>query len=78
VLGEIKVVMGYLQGDETQQEDPLTTEDIILHTFCLVDDLSPKITKHPQAKLYSDELVTIGIFLSLKGGFFQGNFQPAD
>ena len=53
-------------------------EDIYLNDFRLMDDLSPKITKHPQAKLYSDELVTIGILLSLKGDFFQGNFQPAD
>jgi hypothetical protein len=48
----------------------MTTEDIIIHIFCLVDDLMPEIKKHSQAKLYPSELVTIGILFSLKGGFF--------
>lgn len=49
----------------------MTTEDIILHIFCLVDDMLPEIDKHPQAKLYPSELVTIGILFALKGGFFR-------
>lgn len=48
----------------------MTTEDIILHIFCFVDDALPKIRRHSQAKLYPSELVTIGILFSLKGGFF--------
>ncbi len=48
----------------------MTTADIIIHIFCLVDDLMPEIKKHSQAKLYPSELVTIGILFSLKGGFF--------
>lgn len=48
----------------------MTTDDIILHIFCLVDDGLPDIPKHPQAKLYPSELVTIGILFSLKGGYF--------
>ena len=39
----------------------MTTGDIILHIFCLVDDALPYIAMHPQAKLYPSELVTIGI-----------------
>jgi hypothetical protein len=49
----------------------MTTEEIIIHIFCLVDDKLPKLEKHPQAKLYPSELVTIGILLALKGGHFR-------
>lgn len=49
----------------------MTTEDIIIQIFCLVDDCLPNIKKHSQAKLYPSELVTIGILFSLKGGFFR-------
>ncbi len=49
----------------------MTTEDIIIQIFCLVDDQMPDIKKHPQAKLYPSELVTIGILFSLKSGFFR-------
>jgi len=45
----------------------MTTEDIIYHIFCYVDDQMPNIAKHPQAKLYPSELVTIGILFALKG-----------
>ncbi|MBT7601464.1 MAG: transposase, partial [Anaerolineae bacterium] len=43
----------------------MTTEDIIIQIFCRVDDQMPDIKKHPQAKLYPSELVTIGILFSL-------------
>ena len=44
----------------------MTTGDIILHIFCIVDDSLPDIPKHPQSKLYPSELVTIGIRHSLQ------------
>jgi hypothetical protein len=53
----------------------MTTGDIILHIFCLVDDTLPYIAMHPQAKLYPSELVTIGILFSLKGGFFRAFYR---
>ncbi len=53
----------------------MTTEDIILHIFCQVDDMLPEIEKHPQAKLYPSELVTIGILFALKGGFFRAFYR---
>lgn len=53
----------------------MTTEDIILHIFCLVDDMLPKIDKHPQAKLYPSELVTIGLLFALKGGHFRAFYR---
>ena len=53
----------------------MTTEDIIINIFCLVDDSMPEISKHPQAKLYPSELVTIGILFALKGGFFRAFYR---
>jgi hypothetical protein len=64
--------MGYpLVLRNQKEENPMTTEDIIIQIFCLVDDQMPDIKKHPQAKLYPSELVTIGILFSLKSGFFR-------
>lgn len=49
----------------------MTTEDIILHIFCAVDDQMREVTKVPQAALYPSEVVTIGILFALKGGPFR-------
>jgi hypothetical protein len=53
----------------------MTTEDIILHIFCLVDDSMPDIPRNSQAKIYPSELVTIGILFALKGGFFRAFYR---
>ena len=53
----------------------MTTGDIILHIFCLVDDSLPNLPKHPQAKLYPSELVTIGILFALRGGYFRAFYR---
>ncbi|MCS6909662.1 MAG: hypothetical protein NZM11_03725, partial [Anaerolineales bacterium] len=53
----------------------MTTGDIILHIFCLVDDRLPKLPRHPQAKLYPSEWVTIGILFALKGGSFRAFYR---
>lgn len=53
----------------------MTTEDIIIHIFCLVDDQMPEIKKHAQAKLYPSELVTIGVLFALKGGHFRAFYR---
>ena len=49
----------------------MTTEDIIIQIFCLVDDQMKDVPKHSQAKLYPSELVTIGLLFALKGGHFR-------
>jgi len=36
----------------------MTTDGIILHIFCFVEDNMPDIPRHSQAKLYPSELVT--------------------
>jgi len=53
----------------------MTTEDIIIHIFCLVATSLPDIPRHSQAKLYPSELVTVGILFSLKGGFFRAFYR---
>ena len=49
----------------------MTTEDFIIELFCWVDDQMGELPKHPQAKLYPSELVTIGLLFALKGGYFR-------
>lgn len=49
----------------------MTTEDIIIHIFCTVDDEMGEVEKMPQAELYPSEVVTIGILFALKGGRFR-------
>jgi len=53
----------------------VTTEDIIIHIFCIVDDRLGDVEKVPQAKLYPSEVVTIGILFALKGGHFRAFYR---
>ena len=53
----------------------MTTEEIIIHLFCYVDDHLPPIEKHSQAKLYPSELVTIGVLFAIKGGHFRAFYR---
>lgn len=53
----------------------MTTIDIIVLIFCYVDDRMKDVGKHPQAKLYGSELVTIGILYALKGGSFRAFYR---
>jgi hypothetical protein len=53
----------------------VTTEDIIIHVFCRVDDAMGKVAKHPQARLYPSEVVTIGLLFALKGGYFRAFYR---
>jgi hypothetical protein len=53
----------------------VTTEDFIIELFCWVDDHMLAVPKHPQAKLYPSELVTIGLLFALKGGYFRAFYR---
>jgi hypothetical protein len=53
----------------------VTTEDFIIELFCWVDDQMGTMAKHPQAKLYPSELVTIGLLFALKGGYFRAFYR---
>jgi hypothetical protein len=45
----------------------VTDEDFIIELFCRVDDEMLDVPKHPQAKLYPSEVVTLGLGFALKG-----------
>lgn len=53
----------------------MTTEDIIIQIFYLVDNGLGRIEKHPLSKLYPSEVVTIGILFALKGGHFRAFYR---
>jgi hypothetical protein len=53
----------------------MTTEDIIIHIFCEVDDSLPPLFKETQASLYPSEVITIGILFALKGGQFRAFYR---
>lgn len=53
----------------------MTTEDIIIHIFCYVDDRMKDVPKRKNAKLYPSEVVTIGILFALKGGHFRAFYR---
>jgi hypothetical protein len=53
----------------------MTTEEIIIQMFCSVDDEIGSMPKHPQARLYPSEVVTIGILFALKGGHFRAFYR---
>jgi hypothetical protein len=45
----------------------MTTEEFITTLFCRVDDAMGDVAKHPQAKLYPSEIVTLALLFALKG-----------
>jgi hypothetical protein len=53
----------------------MTTEMIIIHIFCRVDDGLKEAKRVPQTHLYPSEIVTIGILFALKGGHFRAFYR---
>jgi len=53
----------------------MSTEDIIIRLFCIVDDRLPHVNKRSDAHLYASEIVTIGLLFSLKGGRFRAFYR---
>ena len=45
----------------------MTTTDFIIELFCRVDEQMQDLSKHPQAKLYPSEVVTLALLFALKG-----------
>ena len=56
----------------------MATEDFLIWLFCVVDDRLGCRRKHPQARLWPSELVTIGLLFALKGGSFRGFYRWLD
>ena len=46
----------------------MSTDDFIIALFCRVDAVMRDVAKHPQARLYPSELVTLALLRALKGG----------
>jgi hypothetical protein len=53
----------------------MTTEKFIIALFCLADDQMGGVPKHPQARLWPSEMVTIGLLYALKGGYFRAFYR---
>ena len=53
----------------------MTTEYFIITLFCEVDDRMRDQPRHPQARLWPSELVTIGLLFALKGGYFRAFYR---
>jgi len=49
----------------------MTTEDIIIHIFYLVEEEMNAEKRGPQTHLYPSKMVTIGILFALKGEHFR-------
>jgi hypothetical protein len=46
----------------------MTTHDFIIALFYAVDQEMLHVTKHPEAKLYPSEVVTLALLFAVKGG----------
>jgi hypothetical protein len=45
----------------------MTIEHFISELFCRIDDAMQTVPKHPQASLWPNEVVTLGLVFALKG-----------
>jgi hypothetical protein len=60
--------MSQAWGIASQAKDStVTTEEFIIELFCRVDEQMSDVAKHPQAKLYPSEVVTLALLFALKG-----------
>ena len=49
----------------------MSTEEVIIRLFCMVDDRLGTVKKRADANLYDSEIVTIGMLFSLRGGQYR-------
>jgi hypothetical protein len=56
----------------------MSTEEIIIRLFCMVDDRLGPVKKRSDARLHDSEIVTIGLIFSLKGGQFRPFYRWLD
>ncbi len=45
----------------------MSTDEFIIDLFCRTGDVMDDLPKHPQAKLYLSEVVTLALLVALKG-----------
>ncbi len=53
------------------KEDSMSTEEILLRLFMIVDLEMVDVKKRSDARLYPSEVVTIGLMFALKGGKYR-------
>src|SRR3989441_8910724 len=74
LAGLIVMAMHFLQAGRKcatlpgAEESMTTTIDFITALFCQVDDHLAGLPKHPEARLWPSEVVTLGLLHALKGG----------
>jgi hypothetical protein len=69
-IGRIAVMMEFLHAGQERPtllgtEEHMTAVDFITALFCQVADQMPGIPKHPQARLWPSEVVTLGLLHAL-------------
>ena len=64
-------ILSFQASHQGRPEATVTTEAFIIAVFCEIDDQLSPLPKHPQAKLWPSEVITIGILFALKGGSFR-------
>src|SRR5947208_3446869 len=72
LTGLIVMIMHFLQTGRKRHTLPGTTEpmitiDFITALFCQVDEQMRTMPKHPEARLWPSEVVTLGLLHALKG-----------
>jgi hypothetical protein len=53
----------------------MSTDEIIIRLFLIVDEELGSIKKRPDAKLYASEIVTLGLLFALKGGRYRAFYR---
>jgi hypothetical protein len=53
----------------------MSTDEIIIRLFVMVDDQLGQVKKRPDAHLYPSEIVTIGLLFALKGGRYRAFYR---
>ena len=56
----------------------MSTDELIIRLFCMVDDQLGTVNKRSDAHLYASEMVTIGLLFTLKGGRFRAFYRWLD
>src|SRR6266700_4840609 len=73
LTGLIVMIMHFLQTGRKRHTlpgtaEPMITIDFITALFCQVDEQMRTMPKHPKARLWPSEVVTLGLLHALKGG----------
>lgn len=53
----------------------MPTDELIIGVFCMIDAELADVKKHPQAKLYPSEVITLMVVFSAKGGHYRAFYR---